>query len=135
MRVKAFLSAGNERRDVSLGGRARNDRVWARLNTDNATQSDCSLFVSARVSQDRSYFNVELPEQGDENCEVVISDSRIIGRTLAELGVKLASTTDLKSAKKLLLELEQERKFPKVWLPGDVSLVRALAAVKILEGQ
>ena len=87
-RTNAFLTGWNDHRDVSVGGRRANDSVWAKLNTDNASQSDCCLFVSASVhgrarsSKEReklgddrnTVFTVELPDVIDENCKVNIND-------------------------------------------------------------
>ena len=55
-RVNAFLSVGNDNgRRVNVGGRGKSDSVWARLNTDNQTGSDVSLYVSAEVSGESRY--------------------------------------------------------------------------------
>lgn len=85
-RCNAFLEAGSDSgRSVSVGGRRAQSQVWARLNTDNATQSDCCLAVSASVvgsgqsykerqrkdgDQRKSIFNVDCPEQDDEYCRI-----------------------------------------------------------------
>lgn len=54
-RTNAFLTAGNDNgRRISMGGRKSQSSVWARLNTDNASHSDCSICVSAEVVGQRS---------------------------------------------------------------------------------
>lgn len=105
-RVNAYLRAGNDNgRDVSVGGRGRSDSVWAMLNTDNATHSDCALKVSAEVTGPglrsrerrlksvgdgrRSVFTVELPRQCDEYCEVKINLAGESLRELARIGAAL----------------------------------------------
>ena len=54
-RVDAYGEIGNDlgaRQSVG-GARGNAHRVWARLNTDNAGQSDCCLHVSAEVDGER----------------------------------------------------------------------------------
>jgi hypothetical protein len=111
-RVNAYLEAGNDAgRRVSVGGRASSDSVWARLNTNNATGSDCALKVSAEVTGPglrskerrlksvgdgrRSVFTVELPRQCDENCEVTIN---LAGEGLRELARISAALCGVKGA-------------------------------------
>jgi len=103
-RVNAFLKAGNDHREISVGGRSASDRVWARLNTDNCEQTDCCLYVSADVegpglrSAERrkksvgdhrtSHFYIELPEPS-EACEVRIETAGGKMRELAYMGLLL----------------------------------------------
>lgn len=105
-RVNAFIEAGNESRTTSLGGRGANDRVWARLNTDNHLETDCSLYVSADVegpglrSTERrkktvgdhrtSHFYIELPEPS-EACHVRIDTAGGKMRELAFMGALLCT--------------------------------------------
>jgi len=105
-RVNAFLRAGNDNgRQVSVGGRGRSDSVWANINTDNASHSDCGIKVSAEVCgpgvryQERrlksvgdgrtSVFTVELPDQCDEFCRVEIQLAGEPLRELARIGAAL----------------------------------------------
>jgi len=53
-RSNTFMQAGNENREVSIGGRGNSDTVWAWLNTDNGGGSNCAVRVRAEVSGDRS---------------------------------------------------------------------------------
>lgn len=48
-RTNVYIRAGDSNRDVSIGGRRANSSGWARLNTDNATGSDCCLVASVEV--------------------------------------------------------------------------------------
>jgi hypothetical protein len=106
-RCNAFLEAGSDSgRRVSVGGRRAQTSVWAHLNTDNSTHSDCALRVSASVvgtgteykerrrkdgDQRRSLFSIDCPEQNDEYCAVDIRANanndhiRINGTSIKEL--------------------------------------------------
>ncbi len=111
-RVNAFLRAGNDNgRAVSVGGRGRSDSVWADLNTDNASNSDCGMRVAAEVCGPglryqerrlksvgdgrRTVFTVELPEQCDEFCRV---DIQLAGEPLRELARIGAALCGVKGA-------------------------------------
>src|SRR5258708_1770778 len=103
-RVNAFLRAGNDNREVSLGGRGRSNSVWAHLNTDNAGGSDCGLRVTAEVCGPgteyrerrlksigdgrQSIFSVTLPEVND-HCVVHLNCHGDGLRELARIGAAL----------------------------------------------
>ena len=87
-RVNCYGLMSGDNREVSLGGRARNDSISASVNTDNATHSDCSVHVNASVrgngltalerrtsegDQRQSNFTITLPVQSDEFCRVRLS--------------------------------------------------------------
>ena len=226
-RVNVFIEAGNENRTESIGGRRGNPRSgWARLNTDNAGKSDCSMTLRVEVVGERqrggsdprktcpcgykwvegryvqpdgtvgwtastdctwepgdsdldkcpkcgtlrqgmdtrkSCFEVELPEQNDEHCEVRLVPHGHKMAQLARMGVALCvikgmteqvqgqtkgSKSLVKQGKKtikfalgILEEMETEvgKTVPNVMLPGDVTLKHALACVemcrRLAEGQ
>lgn len=54
-RVNAHLRATSDRREVSLGGRSRNDRVRCWLNSDNAGGSDCCIKAEVEVLGEREW--------------------------------------------------------------------------------
>lgn len=147
-RVNAFLRAGNDNgRAVSVGGRGASDGVWADLNTDNATHSDCGMRVTADVcgpgvrSKERrlksvgdgrrSVFHVTLPRQADEYCEVHI---HLEGDHLREVARLADSIRTMEQARELLWLVKAETTaIPNVNLPGGVTLKHALACVKIVQ--
>jgi hypothetical protein len=51
--MNVFIKAGNDNRDVSIGGRGRSDSGYARLNTDNGGDSDVAVVVRAEVTGER----------------------------------------------------------------------------------
>jgi hypothetical protein len=55
-RVDAFLYAESDKRTLSLGGRSSNRSIDARINTDNATKSDCQVRVYASVKGDKELY-------------------------------------------------------------------------------
>jgi hypothetical protein len=87
-RMNVFVQAGNDNRDVSIGGRQQSNSGYCILNTDNAYHSDVSIRVDANVlgngttykdrqkhGDDReTVFTVELPEakKMDAGCQVRI---------------------------------------------------------------
>jgi len=153
-RVNAFIEAGNEHRDVSIGGRRGNSRVWARLNTDNAGRDNCALRVEARVhglglnskerrkgDERKTTFHVELPEP-DKHCSIVISTSRS-GRSLTdeleprtELEHFVARVDEESLPEFIRGEVERLKNglghVPEVKLPDGVDLRHALACVEIV---
>ncbi len=192
-RVDAFGEIGNELgAHQSVGGaRGNAHRVWARLNTDNASRSDCALRVSAEVDGERhaggklrktchncgrrwadgwggervclncgadrqgidtrkTTFEIGLPDQADEHCEVEIVVGNPALRRLATVGAFLCAVkgatevaqgdqergkATIRTAAKILGELEEEARqnMPRVTLPGGVTLAHALACVKIVQ--
>ncbi len=53
-RLDVFVTAGNDQRQVSVGGRRGNSSEgWAQINTDNSTKSDCHIKVSGDVVGER----------------------------------------------------------------------------------
>jgi len=47
--MNVYITAGNDNRQVSVGGRQNTNGGWCRVNTDNGTKSDCAVSVSADV--------------------------------------------------------------------------------------
>jgi hypothetical protein len=109
-RVNCYMSASNDNRRVSLGGRGRSDSIDATFNTDNAHHSNVAIRVSAAVvgngltskermvkrdggDQRRSLFTIELPdaEQLDEGCEVRIETSGYRFKGLLAMGAMLGA--------------------------------------------
>lgn len=111
-------------------------------------------YVERRAGGDqrKSVFTIELPEQNDEFCEVEIVTHNHELRQLVNMGAMLvalkgasemAQATDKKKFKKGVATIEtagriledlksREKDFPKVILPGGVTLAHALACVKIV---
>jgi hypothetical protein len=52
-RSNVFITAGNPNRQTSIGGRATADSGWAKINTDNATKSNCHIKVRAEVEGEK----------------------------------------------------------------------------------
>ncbi len=190
-RVDAYGEIGNDlgaRQSVG-GARGNARRVWARLNTDNTSRSDCALTVSAEVLGQRhnngrpqrktcrdcghrwergettcpacgtirqgidtrkTVFEVGLPDQAGDHCEVqIVVGNPALGR-LATLGAFLCAVkgaaevaggqqargkATIRTAARILGELEEEARqnMPRVTLPGGVTLAHALACVQIVQ--
>ncbi len=129
-RMNAFLRAGNDNREVSVGGRSQSNGVWARLNTDNAMSHDVSLYVEAEVTgpgltyrerrlksvgdQRRTHFTVRLPK-ADQGATVYLELAGDWAKGLIAMGAALvglqaaqeASEGRPKSAKAKLKAIEK----------------------------
>jgi len=144
-RVAAFLQAGNEHRTVSVGGRSRNNMVWATLNTDNAFNSDCSLSAQANVSSaGNSKFTIELPADAIHNCSVLIRETKqikideFLDAVKNQCDIRDASTkigaNSIEAAKTIIENLRGKYdNLPNIVLPGNVKLDYAMACVRIVE--
>lgn len=158
-RVNAFLKAGNENRDVSVGGRGRNNSVWADLNTDNSEQSDCCLRakVIVRGAHDNkkgidertSHFSVTLPDDGKAvSVKINVDSENKRSKYLSSISTFLSSlaaqwnlfkveepfcktTSDV--ARELSMLRQKYEELPDIVLPGQVKLDYALACVRICE--
>jgi hypothetical protein len=200
-RSNVFITAGNENRETSIGGRRTANSGWTKINTDNGTHSNCNLKVKAEVQGERhaggkvrktcdcghvwenmstkpdqkcpqcnrprqgrdtrvSIFNVELPEQQDENCIVRIRPHNAAMADLAKMmgafamfkGIvdvdraeKVGSTLGVERGQhiidkvgELMEGMDAERaKLPQVFVPGpdgkEVPLSKLWAALQIVE--
>jgi hypothetical protein len=127
-RVKAFITASNEHRSHSIGGRRQNRVVDAWLNTDNHTNSNCGMNVSARVYDrdqgEHSAFDVDLPFQPDQYCSAFVS---IPGGPGAIPRGKITKRTSYHVAMDLVKD------YNNVVIPGGYRLDHALACIAMCE--
>jgi len=160
-RVNAFIKAGNDNREVSLGGRRSSNKVWAWLNTAHEG-GESGMTVKAEVMGDglnsadrkkkdgdkrRVLFTVELPEPS-EHIKVFIEGNGYIMKQLALAGGVLCgmkaademmkgnfdkAADILANTKEALAGLEESlHDVPLVYLPGGVTLKHALACVEVV---
>ena len=158
-RVNAYVKAGNEHRQTSVGGRHTNNSAWAWLNCDTAGgQSSisvraevCGLGLSSRErrrkdgDQRRAHFTVELPKPSEHVSVQIYHEGEslrqlaMIGATLCALkgaqqlaeGDTEAGLRTIKTTGEIVAELEKGlTDLPNVTLPGGVELRHALACVE-----
>jgi hypothetical protein len=160
--VNAFIRAGNEHRDESIGGRSSNNSTWAWLNCAThlgqfAMRVKAEVFGQGLSSRDRrrkdgdqrkAHFTVELPEPS-EAVSVEITTHGAGLRRLAFLGAMLCAAKGVQEmvngdaehgakcidfAKETVEQLEEKLSdLPEVTLPGGVTLKHALACVEYVK--
>jgi len=157
--VNAFLHAGNEHREVSIGGRRANDSTHGWFNCMTA-DGQRGMRVSAEVTGSTNYkdrckngddrtaiFTIELPKPSD-HVKVRIWGSGAGMAKLAQMGAMLCgikaaqelvageveqSKATLSAARNIIADLETHMEdLPDVTLPGDISLRHALACVEFV---